>query len=173
MTERTIHISWEGPFDLRHVPGDADHDIGLYQIYAHHPVYGRCLVYIGKTEGQTFSTRIQQEQWGGGTENDPSRVEVYVGRLMGDVASLSDWQAEINAAEKLLIHSHGPAYNTRYIIHGPAPADCADVRVVNWGACRSLAREVSGQVWTSRGVALRSQPTRRKRNLTAEATQPR
>ncbi|MCP4305494.1 MAG: hypothetical protein GY788_11575 [bacterium] len=161
MIERPVHLCWEGPFDLIDLPklSDPETDIGLYQIYAHHPVYGRCLVYIGKAQTQTFGQRIRQEQWDTGSENDPERVEIYVGRLIGrSTPSLSEWHIEIDAAEKLLIHSHAPAYNSQNILNAPAPLECGDVRVLNWGACRSLAREVSGWMWTSKGVTLRDQP---------------
>jgi hypothetical protein len=59
MSERIIHIEWEGPFSLKQISdlkGNADK--GLYQIYACHPVYGPAqLVYIGQTSS-TFSARI-------------------------------------------------------------------------------------------------------------------
>jgi hypothetical protein len=121
--ERVLHLLWEGPFGLKDLPklNDGQSDFGVYQIYAHHPVYGRCLVYIGKAREQTFYTRIKQEYWGIGSENDPNRVEVYVGRLIGTTPLLSVWRKEIDTAEVLLIHSHGPAYNSQNVLKSPAP----------------------------------------------------
>jgi hypothetical protein len=160
--EQIVNISWRGPFSLKEVESldDDASDYGLYQIYAHHPVYGRALVYIGKAREQTFAQRIPQHDWGSGSENDPAKVEVYVGRLVGDsTPPLEEWRQQIDAAEKLLVHSHGPAYNTQCIYNAPSEAECGNVRVLNWGACRSVAREVSGIVWTSKGLAFRNQPS--------------
>ena len=167
MGERVLHFFWEGPFEIADLPklNEKDRDYGIYQIYAHHPVYGRCLVYIGKAREQTFCQRIPQEHWDSGSENDPQRVEIYVGRLIGPTPALSVWRSEIDAAEKLLIHSHAPAYNTQAVLKSPASAECSDVRVLNWGACRSLAREVSGLVWTAKGVALRTQSNYRASDM--------
>ena len=41
--EQIVNISWRGPFSLKEVESldDDASDYGLYQIYAHHPVYGR------------------------------------------------------------------------------------------------------------------------------------
>jgi hypothetical protein len=113
MPERIIHIQWDGPFSLNQVPSldDATKDRGVYQVYAYHPVYGtEQLVYIGQTWGQTFAARVSQHDWGGGTENDPHHVAIYIGRLKGErTPPEQDWSREIALAERLLIHSHGPA----------------------------------------------------------------
>lgn len=79
--ERIIHIEWSGPHSLAEVDGFGDRriDRGLYQIYGHHPVYGpNVLLYFGQTD-RTFSERIPDENWGGGSIEDPHNVEVYVG----------------------------------------------------------------------------------------------
>jgi hypothetical protein len=172
--ERVLHLLWEGPFGLKDLPklNDGQSDFGVYQIYAHHPVYGRCLVYIGKAREQTFYTRIKQEYWGIGSENDPNRVEVYVGRLIWTTPLLSVWRKEIDTAEVLLIHSHGPAYNSQNVLKSPAPLECADARIMNWGACCSLAREVSGMMWTSRGEAFRNQELYRTSAIPPEPSAP-
>jgi hypothetical protein len=124
-------------------------DKGLYQVYAHHPVYGRNLVYIGKTDGSTFGQRIAVHRWETGSENDPERVEYYVGRLAGETTpSIDKWTQEIRLAEALLINSHGPAYNSSYITDLLSKDKYGHVRVLNWGAVRSLHREVSGLMWS-------------------------
>jgi hypothetical protein len=158
--EELINIVWLGPFNLKKICdfNDADSDYGIYQIYGHHPVYGRALAYIGKAREQTFAVRVPQHKWGSGSENDPNQIEVYVGRLVGTTPDLETWRHQIDLAEKLLIHSHAPAYNTKHIYEAPSASDCAHVRILNWAACRSLAREVSGLMWTSEGTRLRDQP---------------
>jgi hypothetical protein len=154
MPERIIHIQWDGPFSLNQVPSldDATKDRGVYQVYAYHPVYGpEQLVYIGQTWGQTFAARVSQHDWGGGTENDPHHVAIYIGRLKGErTPPEQDWSREIALAERLLIHSHGPAYNSTNIMAvSESDSDVRDVRILNWGRVRALHREVSGLMWTT------------------------
>ncbi len=157
MDERIIHIEWMGPYslaDMSEMNGPTDK--GLYQVYAQHPVYGRSLVYIGMT-GTSFFGRIPMHQWETGSENDPNRVEYYVGRLRGlATPSLEQWNLDIALAEALLIHAHGPAYNSQSVKNPPSPATHGHVRVLNWGAVRSLHREVSGLVWTARAEGFKS-----------------
>lgn len=157
--ETLLHLSWEGPFRLSDLDrlNSSERDFGIYQIYATHPIYGYDLVYIGKAREQTFSARIKQENWDVGLENDPQQIAIYVGRLIGPTPQLLVWRNQIDAAEKLLIHSHAPAYNSVNILRSPTMLECGDVRVINWGACRSLSREVSGSVWTAKGVHFRDQ----------------
>jgi hypothetical protein len=156
-----IHVQWEGPYSLgsgshgiksiQHL-NDPDKDFGLYQIYTHHPLYGRSLVYIGQAFGQTFAGRIPQHNWASGSETDPDNIEVYVGRLKGNKnITLEQWRIDVDAAEKLLIHSHAPAYNSSSVKSPPGIERCGSVRVLNWGAVRSLNREVSGTMWTALG----------------------
>ncbi|MGH7013229.1 MAG: hypothetical protein ACREEL_03580 [Stellaceae bacterium] len=137
--EHIIHIEWEGPHALEEIrKKTGPQDKGLYQVYAHHPVYGRNLVYFGKTEG-CFADRIPHHGWEGGAENDPNRVEYYLERLKGVATSAADqWNDEIALAEALLIHAHGPAYNSQSVKEPPPEATHGYVRVLNWGAVRSL-----------------------------------
>lgn len=75
--ERILHIEWSWPHSLAEVDGFRDQRRvrGLYQIYGHHPVYGsNALLYIGQTDG-TFGKRIPEENWGGGSIEDPRNVE--------------------------------------------------------------------------------------------------
>jgi hypothetical protein len=157
--ETVLHLAWEGPFSVSELSklNDTDKDFGVYQVYATHPVYGHSLVYIGKAQEQTFCVRIKQERWDSGAENDPQQVAIYVGRLIGQTPQLAVWRKQIELAEKLLIQSHAPAYNSVGMYHPPASAECGDIRVLNWGACRSLCREVSGLVWTAKGISFRDQ----------------
>jgi hypothetical protein len=160
MDERIIHIKWTGPHridEITAMTGPADK--GLYQVYAHHPIYGRSLVYIGQTFA-SFGSRIPRENREGGSENDPKSVEYYVGRLIGAFTPSSEqWQQEIKYAESLLIHAHGPAYNSTNIeAVNEADPGVQNVRVLNWGAVRSLSREVSGLMWSSRGTEFQNRP---------------
>lgn len=156
-----IAIEWEGPFGLDELksPGKLDNpqqDAGLYQIYGEHPVYGRGLIYIGQTSGSTFSKRIAAHGWGSGSEPDPKKIEVYVGRwLKGQDLTFAEWKEQVDIAEWLLVHAHGVAYNSALIKDPPSEERAGHVRVLNFGACRSLAREVSGTMWTKAANAFR------------------
>src|ERR1700754_721509 len=109
-----IHIQWQGPHSLAEAVAlnSPNTDFGLYQIYAEHPVYGRALVYIGRARTRTFGVRIREHRWDTGSENDPSKIEIYVGRLKAEaIPSDLEQNRQIEMAEGLLIHAHGPAYN--------------------------------------------------------------
>jgi hypothetical protein len=153
MIERIILIEWEGPFTLSGLNQlNGDSDCGLYQIYVHHPVYGAgVLAYIGVTWDQTFSTRIVQNDWGGASENDPNNVEVYVGRLKYEISPTREqWSRDVANAERLLIHAHGPGYNSTNIGRpNESDPEIRNSRILNTGAVRALHREVSSLMWTS------------------------
>jgi hypothetical protein len=108
------------------------------------------LLYIGKAARQTFAQRIPEEKWNQGTE-DTSHTEIYVGRLKGPSRpSRDEWLFEIDPVEKLLIHPHGPAYNSTNImgIAENGTPDVCNTRVLNWGCHRDIQPEVSGLRWT-------------------------
>jgi hypothetical protein len=78
-------------------------DKGLYQVYGHHPIYGRTLVYIGMTD-QSFAARLgdPNNNWTIGSENDPDRVEFFVGRLIGSsTPDIVQWRKEIVLAGEM------------------------------------------------------------------------
>ena len=131
-----IRINWRGPFAVKddREPGakkaklsigsgnrasaDTFHrhgqDIGVYQIYGKHMIYGdNVLLYIGMAPRTSFTARIGSHMRNWGVYWDPNNT-VHVGRL-----NMRDWEnpaskpdAElIEAAEKLLIHHHSPAFN--------------------------------------------------------------
>lgn len=150
--ERNIHVQWEGPLSMQDVKQlfNKSKDRGLYQVYGHHPVYGSgALLYVGQTK-ESFAERIVSENWLGGSMEDPTHVEVYVGRLKGEIVPPKDeWDKQIDLAEKLLIHAHGPAYNSRNIMSCESDREICSTRVFNWGSRRALNPEVSGTSWTS------------------------
>jgi hypothetical protein len=150
MEERIIQIVWDGPCtieEVRKLSGPIDK--GLYQAYTHHPLYGDCLVYIGLTD-TAFAHRISDHNYETGSDSDRRRVIYYVGRLVGlQTPDSGRWLEEIQQAEMLLIHSHGPAYNSTNIQALARHEWVANVRILNRGDCRSLQREVSGRMWSA------------------------
>jgi hypothetical protein len=152
MSERVIHIDWKGPYSIPELATFCKTtDYGVYAIYGHHPVYGSdTLLYIGKAQDQTFGQRVPQEGWDKGSMEDPAHNEIYVGRLKGpNTPTREDCKKEIDLAEKLLIHAHGPAYNSQQIgeVSESDPEVC-NARVLNWGYHRAIRPEVSGLRWT-------------------------
>ena len=113
------------------------------------------LLYIGQTYGRTFGERIEEHNFGGGSQEDRAHIEVYVGRLKGLTAmpSSDDWRNEINWAEKLLLYVHAPAYNPQHLLElNEADPRVCSARVFNWGSLRALRPEVSGRRWTRAGM---------------------
>jgi hypothetical protein len=150
MNRREIHIQWQGPLAWKEIRSlTARSDRGIYQVYGSHPLYGAdVLLYIGKTDTQTFGKRLHQEtfwQW----HQDFGRLTLYVGRLAGSATPREqEWSAQIDLAERLLIVSHTPAVNAQKSIRRDSP-ELQSVHIFNWGSYRSLMPEVSGYRWTA------------------------
>lgn len=150
-TNLVIHIDWRGPYTLKQTyEFDGTTDFGVYQIYGTHHIYGSdVLLYIGRAGQRSFSTRLSEHGWCAVTP-DPENVRYYVGRLIGErTPDDATWARHIDLAERLLIHSHHPAYNTQTELAG-LERDLWHVQVANWGHYRSLLPEVSGARWTKR-----------------------
>lgn len=146
-----ININWYGPYSLEYAIKtftNEGYDCGLYQIYGHHPIYGsNVLLYVGKTEAQTFSKRLEQHKW---VEKnaDPNNIQVYIGRLAaGNYGSYLVWLDHINIAEKLIILSCTPARNGQNV--STFSRDVGHVHVFNWGNHRDILPEISGRRWTT------------------------
>lgn len=146
-----IQIEWEGSYKLLELPKlmNEEIDYGIYQVYGRHPVYGNdVLLYIGKADYQTLGKRISQEDWL--YTNDSNNHKIYVGRLHGSQPPTEDlWSTYIDLAERLLIFTHKPAYNSKSIASFP-DKELQDIHVLNWGHYRALLPEVSGLRWTSK-----------------------
>ena len=129
-----IQLEWDGPHKLSDIPQlmNEDTDYGIYQIYGAHPVYGNdVLLYIGKADYQTLGKRISQENWL--YTNDSNNHKIYVGRLHGSQPESEEiWSKHIDLAERLLIFTHKPAYNSRSIASFP-DKELQNIHVLNWG----------------------------------------
>jgi len=146
-----INIDWDGPYSMKDLKqlSDSEVDFGVYQIYGCHPIYDSDkLLYIGQANKQTFGVRIKQERWP--FNPDPESIKIYIGRIAGETTpDLKVWEEEINLAEKLLIYTHAPAYNSQNILRLRNEKDLFGIHVLNWGHHRDLLPEVSGYRWTS------------------------
>ncbi len=136
MELNVIEIKWSGPHKLDDVKEFYnDDDYGVYQIYGTHPIFGsNTLLYIGKANSQTFSTRlIQHNDW---LDWLPSDVSIHLGRLgaIKDV-SIEEWEKQIDVAERLLIFYCKPPHNSSNI---NAFGNIEETILLNYGKTSSL-----------------------------------
>lgn len=166
---KEIRIEWEGPYSLEDIGysetkdkvnyklakaklNDINKDFGVYQVYGHHPVYGKdVLLYIGQAAKQTFAERLSQEAWE--YNQDYKNIKFYIGRLFAkkQPSLKKEWNNMIDIAEKILIYSHEPARNSSNILtisrDESKLKEFENVRVLNYDSYRSLMPEVSGELW--------------------------
>ncbi len=123
---KEINIWWEGPFtqdDIINDKIDSEQydnkatDIGLYQVYSSHPLYGAdVLVYIGMTVAKGgFKSRLKN-RWVIESGDDSENVKIYLGRIFSYSKKIAkkDEITMIKQAESLLINALTPAFNTQY-----------------------------------------------------------
>jgi hypothetical protein len=139
---KLLRIVWEGPYSLADVSKKSgDDDCGLYQIYAHHMVFGAgALVYVGKAQDQTFSARFAQHDHWLKDEND---VSIRLGVLWREDYRTDDdwkeWAGLLADAERLTVFWHSPPYNCHYITgYSGQP-----LQIQNWRNRGSLLAEYS------------------------------
>ena len=146
--EKIINIHWEGPFIWDEKDQHQRDCHCLYQIYGHHPLYGRnVLLYIGKTD-RAVPERLVEHKW---TEEEYDKLTFYLGSL-GPFESWKEWTQYENedyekadtslvlGTEQLLIFAHQPAYNTQ----SKETANAAlGIRIFNTGRIAQLFPELS------------------------------
>lgn len=120
-----IDIWWEGPFSPNDIienkikKEDSENiqkDIGLYQVYSSHPLYGNdVLVYIGLTT-DSFQRRLKN-RWVIEDGNDAENVKIYLGCIFSPSKTLDNITQidKIKKAEALLINVLKPAFNSSNI----------------------------------------------------------
>ncbi|HPI89401.1 MAG TPA: hypothetical protein PK859_08845 [Spirochaetota bacterium] len=152
MNERKIiHIRWEGPFDFKDIKCaceryDDKYNRGLYQIYGPHRVYGhQSLLYIGKTEKDTFINRLDKEEYKYVDNNNLMRY--FLGRLAGEHKK-KEIQALIDIAETMLIVAHQPSNNASKI--KVSLDHYCNYIIYNWDNYNLLLPEVSGDRYHSK-----------------------
>jgi hypothetical protein len=137
-----IEILWDGPYKIQGSDKfKRNSDYGIYQIYGTHNIYGaETLLYIGKAESRTFSSRFaEHKEW---VEWEPTPVDIYLGRLGGIDKTLKGnlWEDQIDRAERLLIYYCSPPYNSKGLNeYGKMPSTV----VLNYGKRKHLPYEFS------------------------------
>lgn len=129
---------------------NAANDYGLYQIYGRHSAYGKdALLYIGQASSQTFSQRLTK-RWEF-IESCAYPHTMRIGRIVksNDPSDKLEWNENrwiemINHCEKLLLHTHAPAFNKQgnsglYNIDNSNN----NIHIFNWGDFGDLLPEVS------------------------------
>lgn len=122
-----IKIFWNGPFSIQEIVEnkivkqkyriDAN-DVGLYQIYGSHPLYGHnVLVYIGRTKNEHGFKRRLKDRWVVEVGADANNIQVYLGVIYSDTKKYNykEKEKKIDKAEALLINALKPAYNSSNI----------------------------------------------------------
>ena len=155
-----IDIWWEGPFNNDDIidgnvkESESDNiskDIGLYQVYASHPLYGAdVLVYIGLTTN-SFKKRLKN-RWVIEDGNDSSNVKIYLGCIT-DGSKRMDKEEEkkkIKKAEALLINALKPAFNSSNIQSVQEKYRSSDFQVNNRNNYRNLYPELSSKYFWNR-----------------------
>lgn len=140
-----INIVWEGPFTLEECSKfTSKSDYGLYQYYGEHLVYGQdSLLYLGKAEKRSFGVRLSEHNW---EEWCSSSCSIYIGRIFSkSKMATEDLEQAINLAERILLLSHNPSYNSSNL--NRIGNSNGDTRVLNWGVRRQLLPEVSISRW--------------------------
>ena len=146
---KEIHIAWRGPFSLSEAKEESKFNSGIYQYYGTHPVYGPdALLYLGKASDGTIDSRLNDhihELW----SSDP--VKLYIGNIISE-EKLSDqeWVSQIEKAEKILIYTHTPAWNSSNI-KSVKYDELMDIHILNWGYRGKLLPEVSSVRWSGFG----------------------
>lgn len=119
-----INVYWEGPFTYQDIEDGLDsekydiksEDIGLYQVYGYHPLYGNdVLLYIGRTK-DSFKSRLKN-RWIIEGGNDTENIKIYLGTILSYSEVLTDYDIKLNIekAEVLLINTLKPAFNSSNI----------------------------------------------------------
>ncbi|MDX2370715.1 MAG: hypothetical protein QNK36_20320 [Colwellia sp.] len=153
-----IKINWEGPFthediinnDINHNYLAKGTDIGLYQVYGNHIIYGsNVLLYVGLTT-DSFKSRLKNREIITGN-NDVENVKIYLGKIFSDKETISKTteESKIRKAEALIINVLKPACNSQYIgsVRSKAINNDDDFTVLNFGNYKSILPEISTKRW--------------------------
>lgn len=150
-----IDIWWEGPFSLNDIienkikKEDSDNiqkDVGLYQIYSSHPLYGTdVLVYIGLTT-DSFKRRLKN-RWVIESGNDSNNVKIYLGCIFSQskIINIETQIEKIKKAEALLINALKPAFNSSNIQSVHEKYATSNYQINNINNYRNLYPQLSSE----------------------------
>ena len=143
-----IHLNWHGPYSLEDArDGDPGQTVGLYQYMGMNTVYGpMALLYLGKSNihiGNRLADHNLHE-W------SSLPVEILIGEMVAKTNLESNREA-IDLAERLLIYTHSPAWNSANVANPNFENMPPDLHIFNWGIRGHLLPEVSVRRWSAVG----------------------
>ena len=147
----TIHVRWEGPILFEDINTscekyDRKQNQGIYQIYGPSNTYGNnSLLYIGKTEKQTFTKRLKKEEYS--IIDNHNLMQYFLGRISGEY-EISNRQYLIDVVETLLIAVHQPSNNASKLKINLDKYE--KYRIYNWDNYNRLLPELSGDRYTAK-----------------------
>lgn len=150
---KIIELMWTGPLsfnDTAELNGNSDY--GIYQIYGTHAIFGsNALLYIGQANDGVFSRRLSKHSKSDRFFWEASTLEIYVGRIGSDNKEPPDdiqWRNEINDAERFLIFTCTPPYNSQ-CIQSPGQKPQDPLLILNHGRRNRLPFSVTSLALTS------------------------
>ena len=146
-----INLDWQGPYSrdgALKVTG-----IGLYQYTGMHDVYGPAtLLYLGKASDNWIVHRLTQHvhhSW------SSFPVKILIGKVAAENNLPSeDHRQQIDLAERLLIYTHSPAWNSQHIKSLKWEKIPENLHIFIWGVRGHLLPEVSVRRWREVGNAI-------------------
>lgn len=138
-----INIYWNEPRSVKEIITEKLYinDVGLYQVYGTHPIYGRnVLLYIGLTNDSIFHRMLNHhKEW---MKYEYDDLQIYYGEIVSENVVTNK---EIEVSEKMLIYFCAPAYNSNELL-GKSLEVKEKITVRNFGKIGSLPTEVS-TIW--------------------------
>jgi len=75
-----------------------------------------------------------------------NNIAIYIGKVHSDESlELDEWRRQIDLAERILIQSHSPSFNSSNL--NTIGRKVEDTRVLNWGTRMKLLPEASISRW--------------------------
>ena len=155
---KEIHLKWHGPYSLEYARnGEPGQTFGLYQYMGMHDVYGpSTLLYLGRASDAQIGNRLAghvHHSW------SSLPVEILIGNIatedqLGNNLGDNERSEQIKLAERLLIYTHSPAWNSSNVKSLYWPSIPEDLHIFNWGVRGRLLPEVSAKRWREVGNAL-------------------
>ena len=144
MTE--IHLKWHGPYSLEAACGEPGQTVGLYQYMGMNTVYGpAALLYIGRSNQISYRLATHNlHEW------SSLPVDILIGELV-EKTNLESKEMAIDLAERLLIYTHSPAWNSPNVADPNFKNMPPDLHIFNWGVRGHLLPEVSVKRWSAIG----------------------
>lgn len=145
---KVYHVWWE-KFQIDEIY--KKQNIGLYQVYGDHIVYGRnVLLYIGQTK-RDINMRLKEHDDFNETNINTNSLMYYFGEIYkSDDVNEGNLEKIIDEVETILLKSHYPSYNSNEIKGLIWQKDYYNSIVLNWNNYGALLPEVSGLRFSSK-----------------------